>query len=135
MHEGKIGNHHAKCLGPIYSAENLSSDPFQFIGYLKRQRKHECGIDALKWNVEPLVVVERNELCLRGLALEAHDDVFGKGVLSPDFEHGKELIEMAHSESGIDGKPELSALLRGRNDSALRSGWGLLCSGHVVSSS
>jgi hypothetical protein len=51
-----------------------------------------------------------------------HDDVFGQGVLLPDFEHSKELIEMALGESGIDGKPELSALLCGRNDFALRSG-------------
>jgi hypothetical protein len=53
--------------------------------------------------------------------------VLREGVLSPDLEHGKELVEMTHGESRIDGKPELSALLRGRNDSALRSGCGLLC--------
>jgi hypothetical protein len=133
--EGKIGRRYAKCLGPIDSAENLSSDSFQFIGYLKRQRKHECGIDALKWNVQPLVVVERKESRLRGLGFEAHDDVFGKGVLSPDFEHSKKLTEMALGEFGIDGKPELSAFLRGRNDSALRSGCRLLGIGHVASSS
>jgi len=34
MDEGKIGHRHAKYLGPIHSAENLSSDPLQFIGYL-----------------------------------------------------------------------------------------------------
>jgi hypothetical protein len=87
----------------------------------------------LKWNVQPLVVVERNKLRLRGLGFETHDDVFSQGVLSPDFEHGKELVEMALGEFGIDGEPELSALLRGRNDPALRSGYGLLRSGHVVS--
>jgi hypothetical protein len=59
--------------------------------------------------------------------------VLGESVLSPDFEHGKELVEMALGEFGIDGEPELSALLRGRNDPALRSGYGLLRSGHVVS--
>jgi hypothetical protein len=36
MDEGKIGHHHAKCLGPIHAAENLSTDSFQFIGDLKR---------------------------------------------------------------------------------------------------
>jgi hypothetical protein len=133
MREGKKGHHHAKCLRPIHSAENLSSDPLQFIGYLVRQRKHECGVDTLKWNVQPLVVVERKQLRLHGLGFEMHDDVFGEGVLSPDFEHGKELIEMPHGESGIDGKPELSALLCGRNDSALRSCGCLLRSYHVVS--
>jgi len=40
---------------------------------------------------------------------------------------------MALGESGIDGEPELSALLCGSNDSALRSGCGFLRSGHVVS--
>jgi hypothetical protein len=133
MDEGKIGHHHAKCLGPIHSAENLSAHPFQFIGYLVRQWKNECGVNSLKWNVQPLVVVERDELRLRGLAFETHDDVFSKGVLFSDFKHRKELIEMAQGESRIDGKPELSALLCGRNDSTLRSGCGLLRSGHVVS--
>jgi hypothetical protein len=133
MHEGKICHHHAKCLGPIYSAENFSSDPLQFIGYFERQRKHECRVNSLKWNVQPLVVVERKELRLRGLAFETHDDVLSEGVLSPDFEHGKKLVEMALGEFGIDGQPELSALLRGRNDSALRSDCGLLRSGHMAS--
>jgi hypothetical protein len=40
---------------------------------------------------------------------------------------------MALGEFGIDGQPELSARLRGRNDPALRSACGLLRSGHVVS--
>jgi hypothetical protein len=134
MDEGEIGHHHAKCLGPIHTAKNLSADSFQFIGDLKRQRKYESGVDTLKWNVQPLVVVERNKLRLSGLALETHDDVFGQGVFSSDFEHGKKLAEMALGEFGIDGEPELSARLHGSNDSALRSGSGFLRSGHAVSS-
>ena len=133
MDEGEIGHHHAKCLGPIHSAENLPAYSLQFIGYLVRQWKHECGVNALKWNIQPRAVVEPNKLRLSRLALETHDDVFSEGVLSPDFQHGKELIEMALGESGIDGEPELSALLCGSNDSALRSGCGFLRSGHVVS--
>jgi hypothetical protein len=133
MDEGKIGHHHAKCLGPIHSAENLSSNPLQLIGYLVRQRKHECGVDTLKWNVQPLVVIEGKKLRLRRLRFETHDDVFRKGVLSPDSEHGKKLAEMALGESGIDGQPELSARLCGSNDSALRSGCGLLCGRQMVS--
>jgi hypothetical protein len=61
--------------------------------------------------------------------------VLGQGVFSADFEHGKKLVEMALGEFGIDGEPELSARLGGRNDFALRSGCGFLRSGHVVSSS
>jgi hypothetical protein len=133
MHEGKIGNHQAKCFGPVHSTENFSSDPLQFIGYLVRQWEHECGVDTLKWNVQPLIVVKRKKLRLRGLAFETHDDVLCKGVLLPDLEYGEELIEIGLGESGIDGKPELSALLCGRNDSALRPDCGLLRSGHVVS--
>src|ERR1035437_9911610 len=117
MDEGKIGHHHAKCLGPIHPAENLSANSFQFIGNLEGQRKYESGVDTLKWNVQPLVVVEGKKLHLRGLALETHDDVFSEGVLSPDFEHGKQLGEMALGEFGIDGEPELGARLCGRNDS------------------
>jgi hypothetical protein len=134
MNEGEIGHHHAKCLGPIHTAKNLSANSFQLIGDLERQWKHECGVDTLKWNVQPLVVVERNELRLRDLGFETHDDVFSEGVLSPDLEHSKKLAEMALGEFGIDGEPELSALLCGRNDSALWSGWGLFRGGHVVSS-
>ena len=133
MDEGKIGHHHAKCLGPIHTAKNLSANSFQFIGNLEGQRKYERGIDTLKWNVQPLVVVERNKLRLSGLALETHDDVLGQGVFSADFEHGKKLAEMALGEFGIDGEPELSARLCGRNDFALRSGWGFLCGRHMVS--
>ena len=132
MDEGEIGHHHAKCLGPIHSAEDLSSDPLQFIRNLVGQREDEGGVDSLKRNVQPRTVVEPNKLRLSGLALETHDDVFSKGVLSPDFQHSKELIEMALGEPGIDGQPKLSTLLCGSNDSALRSGCGLLRSGHVV---
>jgi hypothetical protein len=133
MNEGEIGHHHAKCLGPIHTAKNLSANSFQFIGDLKRQRKYERGVDTLKWNVQPLVVVERNKLRLSGLALETHDDVFGQGVLSADFEHSKKLAEMALGEFGIDGEPELRARLCGRNDFALRPAYGLLRNGHMVS--
>ena len=133
MDEGKIGHHHSKCLRPVHSAENLSSDPLQFIGDLERQRENKGGIDTLKWNVQPLVVVERYELRLSDLALETHDDVFSEGVLFADFQHGKKLAEIAPRESGIDGKPKLSALVCGSNDSALRSRCGLLRGGHVVS--
>jgi hypothetical protein len=113
MDEGKIGHHHTKCLGPIHPAENLSADSFQLIGNLEGQGKNECGVDTLKWNVQPLVVVERNELRLSGLGFETHDDVFSQGVLSPDFEHSEELAEVVLGELGIDGEPELSALLCG----------------------
>ena len=133
MDEGKIGHHHTKCLGPIHSAEDLPANSLQFIGNLVGQREDEGGVDSLKWDVQPLAVVERKKLSLSGLALEAHDNVFGQGVLSADFEHGKKLAEMALGEFGIDGEPELSARLCGRNDFALRSGWGFLCGRHMVS--
>jgi hypothetical protein len=133
MYGCKIGHYHAKCLGPIHPAENLSANSIQFIGYLVCQWKHESGVDTLKWNVLPLVVVERNKLRLSGLALETQNDMFSEGVLSPHFEHGKKLAEMALGEFGIDGEPELSALLCGRNDPALWPGCGLLRRGHVVS--
>jgi hypothetical protein len=133
MDEGEIGHHQAKCLGPIHPAENLSANSLQFIGDLEGQREYESGVDTLKWNVQPLVVVERNKLRLSGLALETHDDVLSEGVLSPDFEHGKKLVEMALGKFGIDGQPELSALLCGRDDPALRSGCGLLRGRHMVS--
>jgi hypothetical protein len=97
------------------------------------QWKYECGVNALEWNVQPLVVVEGKKLRLRGFALETHDDVFSECVLSPDFQHGKHLAEMTFGEFGIDGEPKLSARLCGSNDSALRSGCGLLRSGHTVS--
>jgi hypothetical protein len=133
MDEGEIGHHQAKCLGPIHPAENLSANSLQFIGDLEGQREYESGVDTLKWNVQPPVVVERNKLRLSGLALETHDDVLSEGVLSPDFEHGKKLVEMALGKFGIDGQPELSALLCGRDDPALRSGCGLLRGRHMVS--
>jgi hypothetical protein len=87
----------------------------------------------LKWNVQPLVIVEGNKLCLSGLGFETHDDVFGQGILSADFEQSKKLAEMALGEFGIDGQPELSPRLCGRNDFALRSGSGFLRGRHVVS--
>ena len=86
----------------------------------------------MKRNVLPRTVIKRQNLPLDGLGPEIHDDVLGEGVLVSDFQHGKELIEIALGESGIDGKPDLSALLCGSNDSALRSGNCLLCSGHMI---
>jgi hypothetical protein len=134
MDEGKIGHHHAECLRPIYSAENFAANSIQFIGYLVCQWEYERGVNALKWNVQPRAVIERNKLCLRGLGFEIHDDVFREGVLSPDFEHSEKLAEMALGEFGIDGEPELSTRLHGSNNSVLRSAGGFLRSGHVVSS-
>jgi hypothetical protein len=133
MDEREIGHHHTKCLGPIHSAENLAANSIQLIGYLVCQWKYERSVNALKWNVQPLVVVEGKKLRLRGLGFETHDDMFSEGVLSTDLEHGKKLAEMALGEFGIDGEPKLSACLCGSNDSALRSGCGLLSSGHTVS--
>jgi hypothetical protein len=130
----KISDHHAKCLGPIYSAENLAANSIQFIGDFVCQWEYERCVNALKWNIQPRAVIERNKMCLRGLGFEIHDDVFSQGVLPTDFEHGEKLAEMALGEFGIDGKPELSARLHGSNNSALRSGSGFLRSGHVVSS-
>jgi hypothetical protein len=118
----KIGHHHAECFGPIHSAEDLSADSIQFIGYLVCQWEYERGVNALKWNVQPRAVIERNKLCLRGFGFEIHDDVFGQSVLSPDFEHRKKLAEMALGEFEIDGEPELSTRLHGSNNSALQSG-------------
>jgi hypothetical protein len=132
--EGKIGHHHAECLGAIHAAEDLSANKIQLIGNLVGQRKDESGVNALKWDVQPLVVVKGNKLRLSGLGFETHDNVFSEGVLSPDFEHGEKLAEMALGEFRINGQPELSALLCGRNDPALRSGCGLLRGGHLVSS-
>ena len=133
MDEGKVCHHHAKSLGPIHSAENLSSDPLQFVGNLERQGEHKCGVDSLKWNVQPLVVVKRNELRLSSPTLKTHNDMLSEGVLFPDFHHSKELIEMALGESGIYCEPELSARLCRSNDSALRSCCGFLRNGHVGS--
>jgi hypothetical protein len=58
--------------------------------------------------------------------------MFSERVLFPDFEHSKELIEIALGESGIDGKPKLSALLCGSNDFALRFGRGLGRRSHII---
>jgi hypothetical protein len=117
----KIGHHHAECLGPIHSAENFAANSIQFIGDLVCQREYERGVYALKWDIQPRAVVERNELYLRRLGFEIHDDVFRKGVLSTDFQYSKELAEMGFGEFGIDGEPELSARFHWSNDSALRS--------------
>ena len=70
MDEGQIGHHHAKCIRAIDAPKNLSSNPLQFTRDLVGQREHECGVDTLKWNVQPLVVIERNELRLRGFGFE-----------------------------------------------------------------
>src|SRR5208283_1974570 len=130
---GKVRHHHAKSLGLIHADKNLPADSLQFICNLVGQRKHKRGVDTLKWNVQPLIVVEPKELRLRGLALEIHDDVLSERVLFPDFQHCKELAEMCLGELGIHRKPDLSPLLCGRNDSALRSGCGLRLRGHVAS--
>src|ERR1035438_4919206 len=134
MNEGEIGHHHTECLGPIHAAENLAANAIQFVGYLVCQWKYERGVNALKWNVQPRAIIERNKLCLRGLSFEIHYDVFREGVLSADFKHSEQLAEVALGKFGIDGKPKLSALLCGGNDFAFRAGCGLLRSGHVVSS-
>ena len=128
----EVGHHDAKCLRLIHAAKNLPADSLQFICNLLSQRKHKRGVDVLKWNVHPLVVVERKDLRLRGLALEIHDDVLSERVLSPDFQHSKELAEMCLGEFGIHRKPDLNPLLCRRNDSALCSGCSLRARGHVV---
>jgi hypothetical protein len=89
----KIGNHHAKCLGAIYTAENLSANTIQLISYFMCQWEYERGVNALKWNVQPWAVIERNKLCLRGLGFEIHDDVFREGVLSTDFSTAKSWLK------------------------------------------
>jgi hypothetical protein len=66
----KVGHHHAKCLGPIYSAENLPANSIQFIGDLVRQWKYERGVNALKWNIQPRAVVERDQVRLSPLVLK-----------------------------------------------------------------
>ena len=70
MDEGKIGHHHAECLGPIYSAENFAANSIQFIGYLVCQWEYERGVNALKWNVQPRAVIERHKLRLCRLGFE-----------------------------------------------------------------
>jgi hypothetical protein len=89
MDEGKVCHHHAKCLGPIHSAEDLSANSFKLVGNLEGQGENESGVDSLKRNVQPLDAVERYELRLSDLALETHNDVLGEGVLFPDFQHSK----------------------------------------------
>ena len=116
----KISDHHAKCLGPIYSAENLAANSIQFIGDFVCQWEYERCVNALKWNIQPRAVIERNQRRLSGLGLEIHDDMLGKGILVADFQYGKKLGEMGLGEFGIDGEPDLSTLLCGSNDSAFR---------------
>jgi hypothetical protein len=60
--------------------------------------------------------------------------VFGEGILVPDFQDSKKLAEMALGEFGIHREPDLSPLLSGSHDSALRFGCILRLSGHVASS-
>ena len=132
MNGCEVGYHHAKCLGLIHAAENLPADSLQLIGNLVSQREDERGVDTLKRNVQPRAVVERKYLCLCGLSFEIHDDVFSQGVLVADFQYSKKLIEMALGEFRIDGEPDLSPLVCGSNDSALRSGYSLLCSKHMI---
>ncbi|MGA9126534.1 MAG: hypothetical protein WB425_00150, partial [Terracidiphilus sp.] len=67
------------------------------------------------------------------LGFETHDDVFRQCILPADFEYSEKLGEMSLGEFGIDGEPELSARLCGRNDSALRSNSDFLCGRHMVS--
>jgi hypothetical protein len=116
----EVGHHHAKCLGFIDAAENLSADPFQFVSNLMGQWEDEGCVNTLKRNVQPRTVIERQNLRLSGLGFEIHDDLLGHGVLVADFQHGKQLVEMALGEFGIDSEPDLRALLCGCNDSALR---------------
>ena len=125
MNKGEVGYHNAKRFGIVHSAENLPAHSLQFVCNIVRQWEYKGSVDALKRNVQPRAVIERNKLCLRGLGFEIHDDVFREGVLSPDFEHSEKLAEMCLGEFGIDGKPDLCALLRRSNDSALRPGYGL----------
>jgi hypothetical protein len=95
------------------------------------QREDERGVDTLKWNVQPRAVIERQNLRLSSLGPKIHDDVLGESVLFPDSQHGKKLGEISLGEFGIDGEPDLSTLLYGSNDPALRSGCGFLWRGHL----
>ena len=131
MDEGEIGHHHAKRLGLIHAAEDLPAHSLQFIGNFVGQREDERGVDTLKWNVKPRAVIERQNLRLSSLGPKIHDDVLGESVLFPDSQHGKKLGEISLGEFGIDGEPDLSTLLYGSNDPALRSGCGFLWRGHL----
>ena len=128
----EIGHHHAKCLGLIHPAENLPADSLQLIGNLVGQGEDERGVDTLKRNVQPRAVIKRENLRLSGLGFEIHDDTLGQSIFVADFQHCEKLIEVALGEFGIDSEPDLSALLCGSDDSALRSGCGLRPRGHVV---
>ena len=98
MDGGEVGHHHAKRLGLIHAAENLSADPFQFVGNLMGQWEDEGCVNTLKRNVQPRAVIERHNLRLCRLGFEIHDDVLGQGVLSADFQHGKKLVEISLGE-------------------------------------
>src|ERR1039457_5917637 len=95
MNEGEVGHHNAKRLGLVYPAENLPAHSLQLVGNIVCQREYKRRVDTLKRNVQPRAVIERNKLCLSGLGFEIHDDMFRESVLSPNFEHSKELAEMA----------------------------------------
>jgi hypothetical protein len=127
MDGGEVGHYHAKRLGLIHTAKDLSTNSLQFIRNLVGQWEYEGSIDSLKRNVQPRTVMKRQNLRLSSLGFEIHDDVLCEGVFVADFEYGKELVEMSLGEFGIDGEPDLSALLCGSNDSALRSGASVGC--------
>jgi len=66
----EIGHHHAKSLGLIHSAENLSANSLQLIGNLVGQGEDEGGVDTLKRYVQPRAVIECENLRLCRLGLE-----------------------------------------------------------------
>jgi len=103
MNVGKIGHHNAKRFGIVHPTENLPAHSLQLVGNIVCQREYEGSVDTLKRNVQPRSVIESHKLRLSRLGFKIHYDVFGEGVLSPDFEHGKELAEMGFGEFGIDG--------------------------------
>jgi hypothetical protein len=59
--------------------------------------------------------------------------MLGQRVFVSDFQYSKELVEMGFGEFGIHREPDLSPLLCGSNDSALRWCCHLLWRGHVPS--
>jgi hypothetical protein len=87
----EVCHHHAKCLGLIHAAEDLSADSLQLIGNLVGQWEDEGSIDTLERNVQPRAVVERQNLRLCRLGFEIHDDVLGQGVLIADLQYGKKV--------------------------------------------
>jgi hypothetical protein len=119
-------------LGFVHASKNFPADSFQFIGNLVGQWEDERCVNALKRNVQPRAVIKRLNLRLSGLGFEIHDDVLGQGILVADFQNGKKLAEIGFGEFEIHREPDLSPLLCGCNDSALRAGSRLLLRGHVV---